>query len=242
MTIISLEGNIGSGKDNFIQFFKKYFNENIYFLEDSVYNWEDETLLKNFYKNSERWAFTLEVQSTIQKIKNLQSIYNNLDKDKILITRRSPLSDKMCFVTSCKQMNYMTSKEVEIYNNLFETFNIPKYQGIIYLKSNVNKCYENIISKQTGIDKGINFDFIQKIHNNYQKWIQELKNENVLEIDIEKFRDLDGNEKIQEQLLQLILDKFPILTNHLKSLNKDEQKWTLVKKSQKKRNPKINAF
>jgi len=66
MTIISLEGNIGSGKEQFIDFFKKYFTEELVFLDDSIYNWEDESLIKNFYKDPTRWSFTMEVHSTIQ--------------------------------------------------------------------------------------------------------------------------------------------------------------------------------
>ena len=58
MTLISIEGNIGSGKEEFIQFFNKYFTDDIIYIENCVYNWQSKSLLNNFYKNPSRWAFS----------------------------------------------------------------------------------------------------------------------------------------------------------------------------------------
>lgn len=240
MTVISLEGNIGSGKEHIIQFFKKYFTEDLVFLDDSIYNWDDESLLKDFYKDPKRWSFTLEVQSTIQKYQRILDVTTKQYKEhQVIITKRSPITDRECFVRACQQMKYMNTKETTIYNSIFETLTLPKFQGVIYLRSNVNKCYESIISKESGHEKTIHFDYIQKLHSNYEKWINELKNENIplLEIDVEKFRDLDGNEKIQEQLLTMITLKFPVLTSYLKTYgpHTKEEKWTVVKKKSKRK-------
>lgn len=233
--LISLEGNIGSGKESIINLIKKYFTDDITFFDDTIYNWENETLLKNFYKDPERWAFTLEVYSTSQKCKRLKNL--NYDNDFVIITKRSPISDKECFVKTCEEMEYMTKKELDIYNNLFETFKIPKYKGIIYLKSNINKCYENIITKQTGLENIINFKYIQTLNNIYEKWIDKLIKENipVLVIDIEKYRDIDGSERMQEELVSILIDYFPFLKNFIKTrqYGKKEVKWTLVQNKNK---------
>lgn len=243
MTILSLEGNIGSGKDIVIQFFKKYFREDMYFLEDSVSNWLDEDLLKNFYNDPCRWALSLEIHSTIQKHKRLNKVLNCVIDDSIIVTRRSPMSDRTIFVSSCKEMGYVNSKEFSIYDGVFESLNFPKYQGIIYLKSNVNKCYENIISKKNGVEKTINFEYIRSIHNNYEKWINTLKTKGVplLEIDMENFRDIDGNEKKQEELLNIITKKFPKLKKFIKQWGDHTAKWTVVKRKGSKKS-KENAL
>ena len=114
--LISLEGNIGSGKESFVQFFKKKFdNNNIISLNDSIYNWENEKLLHDFYKDPKRWAFTLEIYSTQQKCKSLNTLRFNKNENQIILTKRSPISDKECFVKTCKKMEYMDDKEIEIY-------------------------------------------------------------------------------------------------------------------------------
>jgi deoxyadenosine/deoxycytidine kinase len=235
--IISLEGNIGSGKEAFLQFLKKKLNDEVVFLEDSVYNWDNESLLNNFYRNPERWAFTLEVYSTTQKCQRLKELSSLVNRGSVIISRRSHISDKECFLKTCKQMKYITEKEMNIYLELFNIFSVPKIGSIIYLKSNVNKCFEHIISKQNGFEKTINFDYIQKLNQNYENWIREVKKNGIpiLEIDIEKYRDIDGNEKLQEQLFEIVTKFFPTLKKFIKTKGTEYKKeeWTTVKHKKK---------
>lgn len=233
MKIISLEGNLGSGKEQFIEFFKKYFTDDLLFLDDSLYTWENENFLKKFYKDPNRWSFTLEVYSTIQKYQKLLKVDETFSK--VVITRRSPVSNRECFVKTCKEIGYIDEKEYSIYNEMFNTLNIHKMQGVIYLKSNVNKCYESILSKSQ--NKNINFNFIQKLHNNYELWIECLKKEKipVLTINIDNFRDIEGNEQTQEKLLTLITEKFPCIKECIKKYRYTN--WTTVTRKKKK-----NAF
>ena len=130
-------------------------------------------------------------------------------------------------------------------NEIFQNQRIPKYSGIIYLRSNVNKCFENIISKRAVLEKLIQFKYIQSLHQTYEEWITELQEEDipVLIIDVEKFRDLDGSEKVQEELLKILLTSFTFLKKFLKSdkYYHRENKWTVVSNKRKSKG-KINAF
>lgn len=215
MTLISLEGNIGSGKEKFMQFFKKYFNDDIIFLEDNIYNWNDKTLLANFYKDPKRWAFAVQVHSISQKYKRYLNVLPHKKKGSVIITHRSPMSDKYCFKESCVDSGYMDNKETEIYDGVFDNYKIPRFHGVIYLRSDVNSCYEEIISKGNKTEKGIQFEFLVGVHRKYEEWVVSLKKEGipVVEIDVEKFRNLDGNDMIQEKLYHIIIEKFPQLSN-----------------------------
>lgn len=216
MTIISIEGNIGADKECVINVLRKYLNEDVIFIDDSIYNWKDTVLLSNFYKIPERWAFCVQIQSITQKYKRFIEILPHKKSDFLMFTHRSPMSDKYCFEKSCRELKYLNDKENEIYNSVFETQRIPKFHGVIYLKSDVNRCYENIISKNDKIEKNINFDFIRQIDKNYELWITKLKEENIpiLEIDVENFRDMEGNEMMEEKLIKLISDKFSVVKNY----------------------------
>ena len=67
--IISIEGNIGSGKSKFIQLFKKYlndettFSDKFVFLSEPVDEWintkneNNENILEVFYKDRKRWSY-----------------------------------------------------------------------------------------------------------------------------------------------------------------------------------------
>lgn len=210
MTLISIEGNIGSGKEEFMQFFKKYFTDDIIYIEDNIYNWKDKTLLTNFYKDPNRWAFTLQIQSITQKYKRFLNVLPHKQKGSIIITHRSPMSDNFCYEKSCLESGYITAKEDDIYQTVFENFRVPKFHGVIYLKSNVNKCYENIINNDDRVEKIINFDFLRNINNNYESWIEKIKIEKipVLEINVE---GIDGNDILQQKIYNSIVSFFPSL-------------------------------
>lgn len=223
MTIITLEGNIGSGKEIFMNFFKKYYSDEIIFLEDSIYSWEEKDLLKSFYKDPKRWAFTLEINSTLRKYKLLDDINSWYDKKQFIMTKRSPMSDISIFSKSLESMKYINPKEMTIYKNAINSVNTKKnvYNGVIYLKSNVNRCYEHIVSNKSGPEKEIDFDYLNLIHTNYISWISNLKKEgcNILEIDFEEYRDLEGNEMLEEKLSGILNTKFPELIYKLKTRN-----------------------
>lgn len=239
-TIISLEGNIGSGKENILNFLKRCFNENLVILDDSIYTWENKGLLKNYYENPERWAFTLEVFSTLQKSKRLNDIIaQKSDSGNFIITRRSVVSDRDCFVKACKTMNYINDQEQNIYDFVFSTIKIPKYTCVIYLKSNVNKCYETIISKRSTNEKEISFDYLRCIHDNYENWISNLRkdNVNVIEIDAEKFRNIDNNEYLQDLFIQNLKQHFPLLVNNI-----NEYKPAKLRKSVSLKNCEIKSI
>lgn len=222
MTIITIEGNIGSGKEEFIDFMKKYFTDDIKYLDES---YQDEILLKNFYKNPERWAFTYECFMINEKMKQIIK----KDKNTIWILVRSPTSCRDCFGKACFDNNFMDEQEYKVFEGLFA--NLPYMKNTIYLRTNVNKCYENIITKNKGYEKIISFDYIQKVHNLYEEWV---KDKDVLVLDYEEYRNLDGNEKTQEDLLEIILKKFVFLKEHVKIKGHTSPKWEIVKKKKDK--------
>ena len=61
--IISVEGNIGSGKSTIVDILKKYFknNSNIIFLQEPVDEWSEikdkngQTILSKFYENQKKY-------------------------------------------------------------------------------------------------------------------------------------------------------------------------------------------
>lgn len=225
MITISLEGNIGSNKEQFLYFLRKMFNV-------SFVNYS-ENCLRDFYKDPGRWATIIELNAIIQKFVLMKDIADKSSSNELVITHRSIYSDKECFVKACCQMKYMSAKETDVFNSLYNIIDHPVFTGIIYLKSNVNKCYESIISDNKDLEKTIEFDYIQKLHINYESWISDIKKSesvDVLEIDVEKFRDLDGNEKTQERLMELLMDRFKFLEDFIKvKRSTDADDWTVVR-------------
>ena len=94
--IISIDGNIGSGKSTLIEILKKYYqnNDNIIFLKEPVNEWQNITdvdnsnILDKFYKDKKRWSYTFQNFAFITRMTNLMKSYKetlqNIKKEKYL--------------------------------------------------------------------------------------------------------------------------------------------------------------
>jgi len=214
--LIGIEGNLGSNKEIFIKFLQKYFKDNVSYSEEQTCTWENEEFIKKFYKNPERWGFLMEVNSTVRKIKNIWNLMQS-EKTNIIFSIRCPHSDKECFLETLKKMNKITTKEIETYNLMFSLLKIPKFNSIIFLKSSINTSYERIKSKNRDCENNIDYKFIKELHSIYEQWIEKLKKNgvDVLEIDMEKYSDLEGSEELQHDVIKKLLKKFPKLSKHI---------------------------
>jgi len=90
-----VEGNIGSGKSTFLQYFKKC--KNVEVIPEPVHLWKDvqgHNTLDLMYKDSHRWSLTFQsyVQLTMLKI------HQQWVKAPVKLIERSIYSAKYCFV------------------------------------------------------------------------------------------------------------------------------------------------
>ena len=188
--IISIEGNIGSGKSTLISNLKNYFknNNNVIFLKEPVDEWsniKDEkgvTILEKFYADQEKYSFSFQMMAyisrlkllrdtikdinfDIQKTKNILSDYDcsGLKSTKyFIITERSLFTDKMVFA----KMLYDTGKiefiNYQIYLNWFNTF-AEEFQvnNIIYVKANPETCYERVSKRHRGGEDKIPLAYLE---------------------------------------------------------------------------------
>ena len=78
-TILSIEGNIGSGKSTIIDYLKKKYNKDninneIVFLPEPVDEWEtikdeeNNTILQKFYADQKKYSFTFQIMAYISRL------------------------------------------------------------------------------------------------------------------------------------------------------------------------------
>lgn len=164
----------------------------------------------------------MEVNSVVKKIKNLWNLIT-IEKNRVIVSTRCPSSDKDCFLKTLYDMKNLSEKEYTTYIEMFDILKMPKFNTIIYLKSDVETCYEKIISKHRESEKNLSFEFLKNLNKTYEKWIKTLQenNVNVVILDTEKYSDILGDEETQEKVLDIILEHIPILKENLKwKLNK----------------------
>ena len=127
--IISIEGNIGSGKSTIVRNLeKKFFNLNDYvFLKEPVHIWETikdkegKTILEKFYQNPEKYAFAFQVMAYATRSTILQDAIRNNPNCKYILCERSLEADNQIFAKMLNDDNKMESVEYEIYEYFYKT-------------------------------------------------------------------------------------------------------------------------
>lgn len=176
--IISIEGNIGSGKSTLISYLEQHFKHNprICFIKEPVDEWntiKDErgiTILEKYYENQKKYSFSFQIMAYITRLSVLnKALKQNYD---IIITERCIYSDKMIFAKMLYDNNIMEEIEYKIYTRWFNEFikDIPKI-SLIYIKTDPHIA-KTRIEKRARIGENISYEYLLNCHQYHESWIQ----------------------------------------------------------------------
>ncbi len=191
--IISIEGNIGTGKSTFLENLENnikrtcpHIGNSILFLKEPVDIWEcikDEnghTILEKFYKNKSRYAFTFQVMAYISRLSLLKRAIKENPQCKIIIIERSLIADKNIFMQMLYDDGQVEKMEYEIYNRWYVEF-IEDYcvEAVIYLDSDPAICAERINRRNRNGEDGIPLEYLEKCRAYHTKWLGSYDNSNI---------------------------------------------------------------
>lgn len=186
ITIVSIEGNIGSGKSTLMANLKKYYEmnaddqTNILFLKEPVDEWEqivDEngvTMLEKFYANQEKYSFPFQMMAYISRLNILRNLLKTIHQKSsvktIIITERSLYTDKLVFAKMLYDSKKIEHINYQIYLKWFETFSeeFPVHK-IVYVKTDAEVCHSRIVKRSREGETNIELDYLKNCcdyHNN----------------------------------------------------------------------------
>ena len=120
--ILSIDGNIGSGKSTLYTDLKDYYSSNtdIGFCPEPVDNWgsivdkEGVPILTNLYKDTKKYAFRFQMMAYISRLHLLKSIIKD-NKYKVIICERSVQTDRNVFAKMLYDDDMIEHDEYQIY-------------------------------------------------------------------------------------------------------------------------------
>jgi len=209
--IISIEGNIGSGKSTILKYLKEYFKntENIIFLQEPIDIWETikdengQTILSKFYENQEKYSFAFQMMAYISRL----SILRNTIKENptaIIITERCLNTDRYVFAKMLYDSKKIEEIEYQIYLKWFDEFlDTIQNSKMIYMKTNPEICYQRIAKRNRDGESNISLTYLEGCHKYHESMIQQLTYE-ILEINSNI--DTDLNKEILNEWYKMIED------------------------------------
>lgn len=180
--IISVEGNIGSGKSTFVRRMKDEFKD-IIFLQEPVDEWANvadfkgETILSKFYKDQKAYSFSFQMMAYISRLSLLKKTVEE-NPNSVIVTERCLLTDRFVFAKMLYDEGKIEDINYTIYLKWFDTFyNDYPVSKYIYLQTTYNTAFERV-KKRSREGETIPIEYLKKCHHYHELWISKMRNTN----------------------------------------------------------------
>ena len=195
--ILSIDGNIGSGKSTLYNNLKNHYKDrdDICFVPEPVDSWHDiqdsdgTPILTNLYKDTKRYAFRFQMMAYISRLHLLKEAIKK-NKYRIIFTERCVQTDRNVFAKMLYDDGNIEEDEYHIYNKWFDEFlHEIKIEGIIYVKADPKTCLDRVNSRARE-GENIPIEYLQKCHEYHENWLSTISN--ILTIDANSNIDDDS--------------------------------------------------
>jgi deoxyadenosine/deoxycytidine kinase len=206
--LISIEGNIGTGKSTLVKILKEKFNRNtnVKFLQEPVDQWlkltdsDGTNILDKFYKDQKRWSYSFQMNAFITRVKDI--ISSDPEKN-IVFAERSVLTDRKVFAKLLMESGDISEIEWKLYNQWYTWLNSSfktEPNKIIYLRAEPEISYKRIKKRNREEEKSIKLEYIKGVHKKHDNWLN--NDPSVLVIDWNE--DFENNQEKLEQIFRFI--------------------------------------
>ena len=189
---IAVAGNIGAGKTTLTELLSKHYKWIPQF-EDVDHN----PYLYDFYEDMPRWSFNLQIYFLNGRLNQLLDIQRGTET---VIQDRTIYEDAHIFAPNLHEMGLMGRRDFDNYFAFFETLKsmVQPPDLLIYLKGSVPTLVAQIQKRGREYEENIRLDYLKRLNDFYNKWIESYREGPLLVIDIDKNKFGENDEHLGE--------------------------------------------
>lgn len=189
---IAVAGNIGAGKTTLTEALSKHYKWIPQF-EDVANN----PYLNDFYDDMPRWCFNLQIYFLNSRLNQLLEIQRGTET---IIQDRTIYEDAQIFAPNLHDMGLMSKRDFDNYFQFFETLKtmVKPPDLLIYLKASVPTLVGQIQKRGREFEENIRLDYLRKLNDYYNKWIENYTEGSLLIIDVDKNKFAENVEDMGE--------------------------------------------
>jgi deoxyadenosine/deoxycytidine kinase len=189
---IAVAGNIGAGKTTLTELLSKHYKWIPHF-EDVDRN----PYLMDFYEDMPRWSFNLQIYFLNSRLRQLVEIQKGTET---VIQDRTIYEDANIFAPNLHEMGLMSKRDFDNYYHFFQTLKqmVHPPDLLIYLKASVPTLVGQIQKRGREYEENIRLDYLKRLNEYYNKWIDSYKEGTLLVIDIDKNKFPENEEHLGE--------------------------------------------
>jgi len=189
---VAIAGNIGAGKTTLTEMLSKHYRWIPQF-EDVDHN----PYLMDFYDDMTRWSFNLQIYFLHGRLNQILEIQRGTET---VIQDRTIYEDANIFAPNLHEMGLMSKRDFDNYFGFFSTIKtmVQPPDLLIYLKASVPTLVSQIQKRGREYEENIRLDYLKKLNEYYNKWIEGYKEGPLLIIDCDKNKFGESEEDLGE--------------------------------------------
>ena len=186
--LISIEGDIGAGKSTLIEQLKQQ-HPKWHFIDEPVGYWtslkkeDGSNLLENFYKDTDRYAYTfqncavltraMEIQRAVELWRKECEYVPSEAENNVFVTERCLETDFHVFAKMMYDDGKLNKIEWDLYKMWYDYVQLktPPLSGIVYLDTPAEICKERIQQRNRKGEENIPLAYLENLERYHKTWL-----------------------------------------------------------------------
>jgi len=186
--IVSIEGNIGSGKTTLIHRLEDRYTSGKFplslagkkclFLKEPLDIWKSirdretgENILEKFYKDKPKYGTTFQIMAYITFYQRLVDAINAGDENTIIVCERSLESSRAIFAKMLYEMGVIDDVNYKVLEMYYDSVPLIPIDSIIYLDITTETSSERIQKRGRSGEDNISPEYLEKCREMHENWL-----------------------------------------------------------------------